>query len=59
MWLSILGKSDSDVNGKSGLSPIHEEIGAEAHGGISGTVVSVDQQSNTALPVRIAVSPVS
>ena len=44
----------SDINGESGLSPIYEETGAEACGGILGTVVSVDQCSNTTLPVRLA-----
>ena len=48
------GKSKSDIDGELGLSPIHEEIGAEAHGRISGTVVSVDQCSNTAFPGGLA-----
>ena len=48
------GRSESDIDGESGLSPIHEEIGAETCGRILGTVVSVDQHSNTALPVGLA-----
>ena len=36
---------ESDVDGESGLF----EIGAETHGGILGTVVSVDQHSNTVI----------
>ena len=51
-WL--WGNSKSDINRETGLSPIHEEIGAETSGGISGTVVSMDQCSNTALPFRLA-----
>ena len=43
------GKSEGDIDRESGLSPIHQVIGAEPHGGISGTVVSMDQCSNTAL----------
>ena len=48
------GKFKSDVERESGLSPIHEEIGTVANGRILGTVVSGDQHSNTALPVRLA-----
>ena len=48
------GKSKSDIEGELGLSPMHEEMGAEACGRILGTVVSMDQSSNTAFPVRLA-----
>ena len=48
------GRSKSNTDSESGLSPVHEEIEAEPCGRILGTVVSVDQCSNTALPVRLA-----
>ena len=47
-------KSQSDINGEARLSPIHEEVGVEACGGILGTVVTMCQHSNIALPVRLA-----
>ena len=48
------GKSEGNIDRESGLSPIPKVIGAEPYGGILGTVVSMDQCSNTALPVRLA-----
>ena len=47
------GKSEGEINRKSELFPIHKVIGAEPHGRISGTVVSMDQCFNTALPARL------
>ena len=45
--------SESDINRELELPPIHKEIGAETHGRILGTVVSVNQYSNTALLVGL------
>ena len=42
-----------DINGKSGLS-VHQEEGAKACGKILGTVVSMDQNFNTVLPLGLA-----
>ena len=47
------GKSEGDINRESGFSSIRKVIGAEPHGGILGTVLSMDQCYNTALPVRL------
>ena len=50
-WL--WGESQGDINRELSLSLINEEVGAKASGGILGTVVSIDQHSNTALPVQL------
>ena len=50
----LQGKSKGDIDWELGLPPIHKEVGAETHSGILGTVLSVDQHSNTAISVGLA-----